>query len=168
MNKIKERLSVWVIGYAILYIIMTLLYCLPRILAEYSTLDVSHITENFTFPLDIFAYGLLAITAAYAGIDRAALISKSNQMEIGQYDIGNTLRLKVVIFLLFIICVESYMLNFYLGHSITIGFGTSLQTFSGIQLPLEGITTALVSSIVIYVAGNKGIESCEYNHKEQK
>lgn len=163
-----SNLSYWVFGYSILYFLLTLLYCLPRILAEYSTMDVSHIAENFTFPLQIFAYGLLAITSAYAGLDRAALMSKSNQMEIGQYDIGNTMRLKIVIGLLALICIESYTLNFYLGHPITVGFGNSMQTFNGIELPLEGITTALVSATVIYVAGNKAIENCEYNHKESK
>ena len=167
MKKI-ESMSVWVIGYSIGYMMMTLLYCLPRILAEYSTLDVSHISENFTFPLEIFAYGLLAITSAYAGLDRAAFMAKSNQMELGQYDVGNVLRLKVVILLLGFICIESYALNFYLGHSVSIGFGSSIQTFKGVDLPLDGITTALVSAIVIYVAGNKAIKNCEYNHKEAK
>ena len=41
-----------------------------------------------------------------------------------------------------------------------------MQTFNGIELPLEGITTAFVSATGIYVSGNKAIENCEYNHKE--
>ena len=164
----KIQLSIWVISYSLVYLLLTILYCLPRILAEYSTLDVSHITENFSFPLDIFAYGLLAITSVYAGLDRMAFMNKSNQMGIGEYDIGNTLRLKIVILLLAIICVESYALNFYLGHSVSVGFGDHIQVFNGIELPLEGITTALVSATTIYVAGNKAIENCEYNHKEAK
>jgi hypothetical protein len=159
---------IWVFTYTIIYFFLTIFYCLPRILAEYSTLDVSHITENFSFPLEIFAWGLLAITAAYAGLDRATFMKKSSLMDFGEYDIGNTTNLKTVIILLILICGESYILNFYLGHSITIYGEHGPQTFSGIALPLEGITTALVSTVTIYVAGNKAIKGNQYTTGEKK
>lgn len=148
--------------------LLTIFYCLPRILAEYSSVDVSHITENFTFPLEIFAWGLLAITAAYAGLDRAAFLKKSSLMDFGEYDIGNTNNLRTVIFLLVAICAENYILNFYLGHPITIYSEQGPQTFGGISLPLEGITTALVSTVTIYIAGNKAIKGSEYTSGETK
>lgn len=161
-------LSLWVFGYSLIYMFLTLLYCLPRVLAEYSSIDVSHIAEGFTFPLDIFAWGLLLICTAYAGIDRASLIKKSNQMDIGEYDIGNTNKLRAVILFLTCICVESYTFNFFLGHPITIYGPNGAQTFNGINLPLEGITTALVSAITIYVAGNKAIQGSEFTYKPGK
>ena len=95
-------------------------------------------------------------------------MKKSSLMDFGEYDIGNTTNLKTVIILLILICGESYILNFYLGHSITIYGEHGPQTFSGIALPLEGITTALVSTVTIYVAGNKAIKGNQYTTGEKK
>ena len=61
--------SFGVIAYAICYIIAVLIYCSPRVLAEFSSFDVSHINENFEFPLEIFSWGLLAVCSSYSGID---------------------------------------------------------------------------------------------------
>ena len=160
--KFVEKLSYWVFGYAIFYAALTLFYCCPRLLAEYSTIDVSHLAENFTFPLEIFAWGLFAVTAGYAGIDRGMLINKSMAMEAGQCDVGHPERLRNVIIVLLIIWFESVFLNFFMSHEFSLVQEQNgefyEQIFRGVNLPLDGVTTALVSSVVIYTAGNKFIE----------
>lgn len=167
-----DKLSFWVFGYAIFYFFLTIFYCCPRLLAEYSTIDVSHIAENFSFPLDIFAWGLLAITSGYAGIDRGMLINKSMAMEAGECDIGNPSRLRNVIIILLIIWFESVFLNFFMSHEFSIVQEKNgefyEQIFKGVNLPLEGVTVALVSAIAIYSTGNKFIESSKDIHKEEK
>lgn len=172
MKKFQEQFSYWVIGYTIIYFFLTLFYCCPRLLAEYSTMDVSHIAENFSFPLEIFAWGLLAITSGYAGIDRGMLINKSMAMEAGQCDIGHPERLRLVICLLAIIWGENIWLNFYMSHDFSIIQERNgefyEQVFRGVNLPLEGVTVALVSAIVIYTTCNKFIEGTKDVHKEKK
>lgn len=162
MEKFVEKLSYWVFGYTLFYAALTVFYCCPRLLAEYSTIDVSHIAENFTFPLDIFAWGLFAVTAGYVGVDRGMLINKSMDMGIGQCDIGHPERLRNVIVALLVIWFESVFLNFFMSHEFSLIQEQNgefyEQVFKGVNLPLEGVTTALVSAIVLYTTGNKVIE----------
>ena len=166
-----NRLSFWVFGYAIFYFLLTIFYCCPRLLAEYSTIDVSHIAENFSFPLDIFAWGLFVITSGYAGIDRGMLINKSMAMEAGKCDIGNPSHLRNVIIILLVIWLENIFLNFYMSHEFSIIQERNgefyEQVFKGINLPLEGVTVALVSAITIYSTGNKFIESSKDIHRRE-
>lgn len=154
--------------YVILYIILTVVYCLPRLLAEFSHVNVSRMTETFTFPLEIFAWGLVIICSAYCGIDRASMAVKTSMMEMGSCDIGNVANLRRVIVILFLIFIENLVLNLFLGHPFTVVSGTGKQVFNGIELPMEGITSALVSTLVIYVAGNKAIQFTQNVDKTKK
>lgn len=158
----KKRLvyssSFWVIAYTVAYMILTVLYCLPRILAEFSSVSMAHVNESFTFPLEYFSWGLLIITAGYCGMDRAVLAKKSSMMEIGSCDIGEPSKLRRVIYLLCLVFIENLFLNFYLGRPFTLVTDSGKRIFGGIDLPLEGLTSALVSSIVIYITGNKAIK----------
>lgn len=157
-KKLVYSSSFWVVAYTIVYMLLTLLYCLPRILAEFSTVDMLHVNENFTFPLNYFAWGLLVITAGYCGIDRAALAKKSSMMEIGSCDVGDPAKLRRVIYLLCLVFIENLFLNFYLGRPFVLFTDYGKRTFNGIDLPLEGLTSALVSTVVIFVTGNKAIK----------
>ena len=152
-EKIIKNMSLGVIIYAIAYMIVTCIYCGPRILAEYSQLDVSHITENFTFPIDIFSWGLLAICAGYSGADIGFSKSKIKmETQKGEFKKDKVLQ---VIILLILILLESTIFNLFIGHDFVVISEYGKQVFKGISLPLEGIATALVSTIVIYITGNQ-------------
>lgn len=166
-EKIIKNMSLGVIIYAISYMIATVIYCAPRILAEYSTINVSHITENFKFPIDIFSWGLLAICAGYSGADigfGSKLKVKPNQGELKKD------RVLQVIILLIIILFESTFFNLFIGHDFIVFSEYGKQTFPGIVLPLDGISTALVSTIVIYITGNQIVMNKEddKNEKQEK
>lgn len=154
-----------VIAYNIAYMLLSILYCLPRLIAEVSQ-NLEHVFADFTFPLSIFSWGLVAINSAYAGIDRIAMMSKTSMMEVGKADMGDPQKLRKIIYLLTIIFVQSVALHFFFGFDkIVNGI-----TYHGVIFPLDGITTSLVSCITIYVAGNKGIrvfQSLDNTKEEQ-
>lgn len=149
--------SFWVVGYVVSYMLLTLLYCLPRMLAEFSNFDLSHVNEAFTFPLEIFAWGLFVICAGYCGLDRAAFVKKSSKLDIGKCDIGDVGKLRRIIFYLTIVFAEDLIINFFLGHPTIIISDYGKQVFQGINLPIDGISYALVSTILCYAVGNKSI-----------
>lgn len=151
-EKLIKNMSIGVIIYAIAYMVLTCLYCGPRILAEYTMLDVSHLTENFEFPLEIFSWGLLAICAGYSGVDVG--FGKNKVAAQNQGEIRKDKVLQVII-LLILILLESTIFNLFIGHDFVRFDEFSKQVFKGIKLPLEGISTALVSTIVIYITGNQ-------------
>ena len=99
------------------------------------------------------------------------LINKSMAMESGQCDIGDPSHLRNVIIILLIIWFESIFLNFFMSHEFSIIQERNgefyEQVFKGVNLPLEGVTVALVSAITIYATGNKFIESSRDIHKER-
>lgn len=165
-DKIKKAKSFfwsthnWVVLYTIGYMALTLLYCLPRLILQLVKPETAAnlvkwlgptATENI--PLQIFSWGLLAIVAGYSGIDRASLAVKSSLMEVGACDMGNPEQTRKSIILLGLVFVENVILNFVFGVDIVI----NNITYSGIKLPLEGVSSALVATIVAYVLGNKSI-----------
>lgn len=162
-EKIIKNMSLGVIIYAFAYMFLTLIYCLPRILAEYSSLDVSHLTENFKFPIEIFSWGLLAICAGYSGVDVGfkGKIKSTSSSEIKKDKV-----LQVII-LLILILLESTIFNLFIGHDFISVNEFGKQVFKGIELPLEGISTALVSTIVIYITGNQIAMSNEKSIEEK-
>ena len=163
-EKIIKNMSIGVIMYAIAYMIITAIYCLPRILAEYSMLDVSHLTENFSFPIDIFSWGLLAICAGYSGADIGFGSKLKLKSSAGEVKKDKVLQ---VIILLILILIESTVFNLFIGHDFIVVSEFGKQVFKGIELPLEGISTALVSTIVIYITGNQIIMQKEDNKPEE-
>lgn len=160
----------WVTMYTIGFMILTLVYSLPRILMQFLPVDTATkfaiwIGESATMgiPLEIFSWGLLALTSLYAGIDRAAMATKTSMMEIGSADMGDPAKLRKTIYLIFIVFIETVILNFLFNREISIpleytaGEVTKYAVYGGLNLSLEGISSALVSCITIYVAGNKAI-----------
>lgn len=145
--------SFGVITYTICYIIAVLIYCSPRVLAEFSSFDVSHINENFEFPLEIFSWGLLAVCSSYSGIDFGKNKLKANIVLQGQEQKKNNVFLVVV--LLLVILFESSIFNYFLGHDFVVFTDNGKQLFSGIKLPLDSIATALVITITIMLSGNQ-------------
>ena len=151
-EKTVKNMSLGVLLYAFSYMVVTVLYCLPRLLAEYSSFNVSHITENFTFPIEIFSWGLLAICAGYSGAD----IGFGSKIKLKEQTTSlHQDRVFIVIVLLVTILFESIIFNLFIGHEFIVISEYGKQTFPGIKLPLEGISTALVSTIVIYITGNQ-------------
>lgn len=149
-EKIIKNMSIGVFIYAIAYMVITCFYCGPRILAEYSSFDVSHLTENFEFPIEIFSWGLLAICAGYSGVDVG--YGKGKIQSQGEVKKDKVLQ---VIIVLILILLESTIFNLFIGHDFISVNEYGKQVFKGIKLPLEGISTALVSTIVIYITGNQ-------------
>ena len=163
-DRIIKNMSVGVIIYTLAYMVLTFIYCLPRILAEYSALDVSHLTENFSFPLEIFSWGLLAICAGYSGVDVGfkGKIKSTPAQEVKKDKV-----LQVIV-LLILILLESTIFNLFIGHDFISVNEYGKQVFKGIELPLEGISTALVSTIVIYITGNQIALSNDKGNTEEK
>lgn len=150
----------WVILYTICYMALTVFYCLPRLILQVVSEPIAAnlvkwLGPNATadIPLQIFSWGLVAIVAGYSGIDRASLAVKSSLMEVGACDMGNPEQTRKSIVLLSLVFIENVILNFVFGVDITI----DNITYSGIKLPLDGVSSALVATIVAYVLGNKSI-----------
>ena len=153
--------SFWVHGYIYFYIVMTVLAVLPRLLAPilYWTTGAvpTWVPEQVTIPLEVFSWGLLIITSAYAGLDRASFAVKSTMTEVGTSDMGDPKKLRKVIVWLFLIFVESYALNFVFGKPFDYPPDAPISSFPGANIPLTEVASALVSAITIYVGGNKAI-----------
>ena len=150
----------WVVLYTIGYMALTVFYCLPRLILQLvnestaaSLVKWLGPTATADIPLQIFSWGLVAIVAGYSGIDRASLAVKSSLMEVGACDMGNPEQTRKSIILLGLVFIENVILNFVFGVDITI----DNITYSGIKLPLEGVSSALVATVVAYVLGNKSI-----------
>lgn len=150
----------WVILYTVVFMFLILLYCLPNILIrilpmEFLPILVIYLGPDATsaIPLEIFSWGLVAIVAGYSGIDRAGLAVKTSLMEIGTCDMGNPAQTRVSIYLLCLVFVEILILNFCLSTN----FIVEGVEFSGLQIPMTGVSSALVSTVVVYVLGNKSI-----------
>lgn len=160
----------WVLMYSIFYMVLTLFYCSPRLLV--SVLSPEHLNRTVQWlcndatagiPLDIFAWGLFIISAAYCGLDRSIFAVRSSMMEMGTCDMGNPSKVRHVIYLMFTIFLETVTLNYLLGADVNISFTDNsgqliTNTYNGIHLPLDQVSSALVSVIVCYVAGNKAIK----------
>ncbi len=153
--------SFWVHAYLYFYIVITFMAVLPRLLAPilYYTLGAVPlwIPERVTVPLEVFSWGLVLITSAYAGLDRASFAIKSKMTEIGTSDMGDPKKLRKVIVWLFGIFVESYMLNFFFGKPFNYPPDAPIASFPAANIPLTEVASALVSSLTIYVGGNKAI-----------
>lgn len=157
----------WVIAYTIGYMILTLLYCLPRLIVQLAGPGFNPYwlatTATSGIPLEIFAWGLLAICAGYSGIDRASLATKSSLMEVGCCDMGDPSKIRSVMYLLCAVFVESVALNFFFGQDFTKlvialdAVEPIEKVYPGLNLPLEGVSSALMTTIVVYVLGNKSI-----------
>ena len=167
----------WVVLYTIFYMVLTIFYCLPRLLVQlidYFGVEAAWLSATATsgIPLEIFAWGLLALCAGYAGVDRAALATKSSLMEIGSCDMGDPAKLRRVIYLLMAVFIESVVLNLCFGEdftkTITSSTGEAIKVYPGLKLPLEGVSSALVSTMVIYVLGNKSIRLTQSMDRTKK
>lgn len=150
--------SFWVHGYILFYMIMTIVSCLPRILAQimysYTGSIPEWLPEEVTVPLEVLSWGLLIITSVYAGLDRASFAVKSSMTEIGTADMGDPAKLRRVILYLGMIFFESYALNLFFGRPFP---PEADVKFPGASIPLTETASALVSAITIYVSGNKAI-----------
>lgn len=148
----------WVRGYIFFYIIMTVVSCLPRIMAQifysYTASIPVWLPEEVTVPLEVLSWGLLIITSLYAGLDRTAFAVKSTMTEIGTADMGDPAKLRRVMLYLLFIFLESYMLNLFFGKPFP---PEAEVTFPGANIPLTEVASALVSAVAIYVSGNKAI-----------
>lgn len=162
--------SFWVHGYILFYMIMTIVSCLPRILAQimyfYTGAIPEWLPEEVTVPLEVLSWGLLIITSVYAGLDRASFAVKSSMTEIGTADMGDPAKLRRVIIYLGIIFFESYALNLFFGRPFP---PEATVQFPGANIPLTETASALVSAITIYVSGNKAIRlvaNVENKHRD--
>lgn len=162
--------SFWVHGYILFYMIMTIVSCLPRILAQimysYTGAIPEWLPEEVTVPLEVLSWGLLIITSVYAGLDRASFAVKSTMTEIGTADMGDPAKLRRVIIYLGVIFFESYALNLFFGRSFP---PEATVQFPGANIPLTETASALVSAITIYVSGNKAIRlvaNVESKHRD--
>ena len=139
--------------YFIFYMSSIFINCLPRLLSQININYAIILNNKFSLPLEIFDWGFLAICSIYSGLDRGVFIKKTTMMEIGKGDMGDPSKIRKIIFLLFGVFMESMLLNLFFGSDVVTEYGT----FYGANIPLDGIASAIVSTVVIYVGGNKGI-----------
>lgn len=163
-KKIHNVSSLITFAYILIYITMVFISITPRFLAEYSTINVSKLAENLELPLDIFAWGFLAVCSGYAGIDRKYLLDKS--LVDKNVKFADSKRLLVVIGLLVLILFQSIFFNMFLSKDVKVLTDIGTACFKGINLPIDGIATAIVSACSIGVIGSPTGTKGKVNEKE--
>lgn len=141
MKNLTKKLSFFVFAYIFLYMIVTLLQAatkiVPLLWPEYTLFN-----PDFSIPMDIWGWGLFAIVAGYSGTDRICMSVKSAHMQTGTADLGNISKLKKMMYCMFFVLLETYL----------------LWWFFPVDLPLSAITTTFVSIITIYSTGGKAVK----------
>lgn len=163
-EKIIKNLSLGVVVYVICYMLATILYCSPRIFASFSdVMDVSFVNESFTFPLEIFSWGLLIICSACSGVDlgigKRYKVKMKKTVELSQ--------IFLVTVLLVATFLESCALVYFFGHPVTIETNYGIQRFEGVVLPMEGICTAIISACTFLFTGSQ-LASAEEEEKGEE
>lgn len=146
LDKITSIYALSVIFYALMYMSFVLFTSSPRIIAELFYSDMGfRLNENFTFPLNIFAVGLLTTCGGYLGVDLSnSVINKKKKLD---------LKAILVIALLLLILAETSFLNFRFGTDLGLD-DTYNQTFKGCDLPLDTLATTIVTCFSIYGPGS--------------
>lgn len=143
-----------VMFYVFLYILMTLLYCYPRIVAEIPTMDPARIPVNFEFPIDIAAYGLLAICGYYSGVDfglptRFKILKTRAEKEIKA---NNVLLVSMTLLL---VLAESIFLCIHYGTNQSFFLGDTKVTVPYINLPIKELLLAFILTYYFYLTGSR-------------
>lgn len=154
--------SFWITAYAVFYMILTVIACIPRLIVMFADPNwvINTISPDFynVVPLEVFAWGMLICYSGYCGIDRSVFAVKSSFMEMGSADYGDPKKLRKVIYLVFAVFCETLILDLFFGmdYSMVLEDETVL-TYPGIKIPLTQIGSTLASCFTCYVIGNKSI-----------
>lgn len=146
-NKLKKPAhwgsSFFVITYMIIYMLMTFAQCAVTVITKFTNFTAFNV--NFSVPLDIWGWGLLIVISAYVGTDRLSSTIKTAHMEVGAADMGDPAKLRQIIYWTAAIVAQNYILSF----------------FFDVNLPLEAVTSTFISSVGLYTAGNKVIQTTQ-------
>ena len=149
--------SSMVILYAIVFFLIMGIQFSIDMFAKYEITFHGKLLMNFIngeimLPINAMATIWVAICAAYCGVDRASYLIKSTTESRGQCDMGNPAMLRFIILLA----------GLLFAAGIVFGF------FSDCNYELSTLASAWGSSIVLYVAGQKGIKIAKYVEKAAK
>lgn len=158
MSKEKNKLHKWiwatssmVIIYALVFFLIMSFQFIISVVVKYNIpfhgkAIANFINGNINLPMNTLAIIWVALCAAYCGVDRASYLVKSSTECIGSCDVGDPAMLR------FIILIAGFL---FLAGIIFSGF-------SEMDYQLNLLASAWGSSIVLYVAGQKGIKMAKY------
>lgn len=149
-EKIIKRIqgaSIWVIAFGIFVGCSLITQCIIPFLAKFCVergiggILYALANQNFNLPMDVITSFWAAISAAYIGVDRAAMTISTINGEYEKTDYGNPAHNKQVIILSFIIYTLAVVLNLIFD----------------VELSLIPLATSLGAAVLLYVSGQKAI-----------
>ncbi|MDR2457689.1 MAG: hypothetical protein LBD41_04335 [Clostridiales Family XIII bacterium] len=136
-----EGSSIWVILFGIFVVVSLFLQCLVPFLMKYNGFATYFVNMQFVLPMDVITSFWAAISAAYIGVDRAAMTISTVNGEYNKLDKGNPEHNRHII-------IESFII-----YSVA----TALNIIFDAQLSLTPLATSLGASVLLYVSGQKAI-----------
>lgn len=145
MAKASWKTSFMVFLYAWILLSSLILQTVLLLGIQYGWCWAQYVNANFRFPINNMTLLWTIISASYIGVDRAAYCVRSAEMAVGQSDVGNprTLRLVIGLSILFFVVA--------VAGNILVDADYDLTTLS----------TAIGTSISLYIAGQKAITLCK-------
>jgi hypothetical protein len=149
-EKMKKRIqgaSIWVIAFGIFVGFSLITQCIIPFLAKFCVergiggVLYALANQNFKLPMDVITSFWAAISAAYIGVDRAAMTISTINGEYEKTDYGNPGHNKQVIVLSFFIYTLAVILNLIFD----------------VELSLIPLATSLGAAVLLYVSGQKAI-----------
>lgn len=134
--------SFFVFSYIAFYILITFVQSAIVILPKFVNIAMN---ADFNLPMDVFGWGLAAIICGYVGTNRVSMAIKTANMEVGTAEMGDLAKLRKMIYWTFVILIQNIVLSF----------------FFNVNLPLIAVSSTFVSTITLYVAGNKAIRATQ-------
>jgi hypothetical protein len=142
-----EGASIWVIYFGVFVGISLIVQCLVPFLEkfveinQYTGLLAGIVNHKFILPMDVITSFWAAISAAYIGVDRAAMTISTINGEYNKLDTGNPEHNRHII-------IESFII-YILATILSILFDT--------ELALTPLVTSFGASVLLYVSGQKAI-----------
>lgn len=141
-----EGASIWVIFFGIFVICSLIIQCVVPFLSKFASIEKLEIlrfliNQQFILPMEVITSFWAAISAAYIGVDRAAMTISTVNGEYNKLDKGNPEHNRHIIILSFFIYITAVLLNLI--------FDTNLA--------LTPLATSLGASVLLYVSGQKAI-----------
>lgn len=141
-----EGASLWVILFGLFVMCSSIFQCLIPFLAKFENilnLELLNllVNQSFVLPMDIITSFWAGISAAYIGVDRAAMTISTINGQYNQIDKGNPEHNRHIIILSFFIYLVAVLLNMIFDA----------------ELALAPLATSLGASVLLYVSGQKAI-----------
>jgi hypothetical protein len=141
-----EGASIWVIFFGIFVVVSLFTQCIIPFLAKFAELHnyswlLAIVNQQFILPMEVITSFWAAISAAYIGVDRAAMTISTVNGTYNHVDSGNPEHNRHIIIESFIIYSVAVLLNIIFD----------------IELSLTPLATSFGASVLLYVSGQKAI-----------